>query len=62
MFRFADEFHLTCECECVTLSLMCGPTKAHATIQVPLINTANGSCMFGMVFESVLIKVKNKGD
>ena len=26
------------------------------------INTANGSCMFGVLFEFVLIKVKNKGD
>ena len=26
------------------------------------INTANGSCMFGVLFESMLIKVKNKGD
>ena len=28
----------------------------------PSINTANGSCMFGVLFESVLIEVKNKGD
>ena len=27
----------------------------------PSINTVNGSCMFGMLIESVLIKVKNKG-
>ena len=26
------------------------------------INAANGSCMFSVLFESVLIEVKNKGD
>ena len=28
----------------------------------PSINTVNGSCMFAVLIESMLIKVKNKGD
>ena len=35
--------------------------KKYIQYRKPSINTANGSCMFGMLFESVLIEVKNEG-
>ena len=36
----------------------------HTTLwyRKPLIDIANGSCMFGVLFEFVLIEVKNKWD
>ena len=43
---------------------VCGQVTVNCILNTgrPLINTANGSCMFGMLFKFVIIKLKNKGD
>ena len=38
------------------------PISVRSKYRKPPINTANGSSMFSVLFESLLIKVKNNGD